>query len=331
MQFLSDCAIMSGMELYEANKILRTVKSALSADGYKLPPSADADGLMMLLDRLDPDKFLAQKIKHARSADKNSAAYNRSFHYLAFFRALIAVKNGMPAPVTYTSAMLLHKTVCGDLNADAGKPRAAELLTDGNAHTDPKYIAGSLKSMIAKMNDTEIAPTISKEDFAGYLSHYMRELLIMHPFDRGSDFTLRLFLVMFSKLKGFSLLLYRSTPSAIKDAEDKAFKTDDVTPLYKLFLNCLSYERTTAPSPVRDGAPRTRRELARDLRRPARKNNEVAAVQQPEPRGGKKTASAAKSKEDVLRRAIRLQQKISKLNQQITELIQPLEKTEGDE
>ncbi len=29
---------MSGMELYEANKILRTVKSALSADGYKLPP-----------------------------------------------------------------------------------------------------------------------------------------------------------------------------------------------------------------------------------------------------------------------------------------------------
>ena len=204
-------------------------------------------------------------------------------------------------------------------------------MTDGNAHTDPKYIAGSLKSIITKMNDTEIAPTISKEDFAGYLSHYMRELLIMHPFDRGSDFTLRLFLVMFSKLKGFSLLLYRSTPSAIKDAEDKAFKTDDVTPLYKLFLNCLSYERTTAPSPARDGAPRTRRELARDLRRPARKNNEVAAVQQPEPRGGKKPAAAAKSKEDVLKRAIRLQQKISKLNEQLTELIQPLEKTEGDE
>lgn len=317
------------MELYEANKILRTVKSALSADGYKLPPAADADGLMMLLDRLDPDKFLAQKIKHARASDKNSAAYDRSFHYLAFFRALIAVKNGMPSPVTYMSVMLLHKTVCGDLIADAGKPRTAELLTDGNAHTDPKYIAGSLKAIIAKMNDTEIAPTISKEDFAGYLSHYMRELLIMHPFDRGSTLTLRLFMIMFCKLKGFSLLLYRSTPSMIKDAEDKAFKTDDVTPLYKLFVNCLSYERTTS-TPARDSAPRTRRELARDLRRPIRKSNETAATSA-NAHNNKKTAADAKSKEDVLRRAVRLQQKISKLNEQLTELIQPLERTEGDD
>lgn len=331
MQYSSAYAIIVDMELYEANKILRTVKSALSADGYKLPPSADADGLMMLLDRLDIDKFLAQKIKHARTADKSSAAFKRSFHYLAFFRALAAVKNGMPSPMTYMSVMMLHKTVCGDLNVDAGKPRTAELLTDGNAHTDPKYIAGSLKAIIAKMNDTEIAPTISKEDFAGYLSHYMRELLIMHPFDLGSELTLRLFLVMFCKQKGFSLLLYRSTPSTIKDAEDKAFKTDDITPLYKLFLNCLSYERTTAPAQTRDSAPRTRRELARDLRHPTRKTGESATSASNRNGNGKNTTASAKTKEDVLKRAIRLQQKISKLNEQLTELIQPLEKTDGDE
>ena len=283
----------------------------------------------MFGDRLDADKFLAQKIKHARTADKVSAAYKRNFYYFAFFRALSAVKAGMSSPVTYMSVMLLHKTLCGDLNGNAGKPRAAELLTDGNAHTDPKYIAGSLKAIITKMNATEPAPTISKEDFAGYLSHYMRELLIMHPFDSGSDLTLRLFLVIFCKLKGFSLLLYRATPSMIKDAEDKAFKTDDITPLFKLFLNCLSYERTTVAAQKSDGAPRTKREVTRDIRRPVRKDR--AELDRPTDKQKKSDAAGSKSKEEVLKRAIRLQQKISKLNEQLTELIQPLEKTDSDE
>lgn len=349
------------MELHEANKILRTVKTALSADGVKLPPSAETDGLMMLLDKLNPEKFLAPKIKHAKTLDVNSAAFNRSYAYLAFFRALLALKTGISDSVTAMSVMLLHKTVCGDLDEEAGKPRTVEFFTSGSAHTDPKYISGSLKSIVSKMNDIGSAPTISKEDFAGYLSHYMRELIIMHPFERGSEFTVRLFVALFCKLKGFSLCFYRCPPSAIKTAEDQAFATDDVTPLYKLLINCLSYERT-ATVPQQKQIPRTRREINnRDFRRVSRvetaaakpfeqknaakpadiadeksessnkrtKPDEKRANTQGKKNGKPSAKPRGKSDDDVLKRAIRLQQKISKLNEQLTELIQPLDKSDN--
>ncbi|MCM1368101.1 MAG: Fic family protein [Roseburia sp.] len=359
------------MELHEANKILRTVKAALSADGVKLPPSAETDGLMLLLDKLDAEKFLAPKIKHAKTLDRGSAAFTRAAACISFFRGLLALKTGISGSVTAMSLMLLHKSLCGDLDEEAGKPRASDLTTSGSAHTDPKYISGSLKSIASKMNDIESAPTISKEDFAGYLSHYMRELVIMHPFERGSEFTVRIFVALFCKLKGFSLYYYRCPPSSIKVAEDEAFATDDITPMYKLFINCLSYERT-AVAPPQKQIPRTRREINnRDFRRIPRTGAETAAVKQAEQKPQKQTdgteaarpaapdkQSAAnkrenrraekaekaektgkngkpqskprgKSDDDVLKRAIRLQQKISKLNEQLTELIQPLDKSDN--
>lgn len=312
------------MELYEANRILRSVKSALAADGYKLPSSAETDGLMMLLDRLDADKFLAPKIKHARERiPVGSAAYERSYKYFAFFRALQTAKTGATGPVTSVSMMLLHKTLCGDIDDEAGKPRTDDALTSGNAHTDPKYIGGSLKAILAKMNEIGNAPETSKDDFAGYLSHYMRELIILHPFTRGNEFTLRIFIMLFCKLKGFSLSYYRASLSAITSAENAAFIDDDVTPLYKLLSECLSYDHKTVP-PEQASAPRTRREVARDVHRPSKPQKTDTPTKKPPQK-----QKSGLSEDEVIKRAIRLQQKISKLNEQLTELIQPLEDKES--
>ena len=312
------------MELYEANRILRSVKSAIAADGYKLPASAETDGLMLLLDRLDLDKFLAPKIKRARASGvKSGAASDAVYNYIAFFRALQAVKSvSVGTNVTAVTAMMLHKTLFGDLDPSAGKPRSAELITGGNAHTDPKYISGSIKSIASKMNEITGAPMTAKEDFAGYLSHYMRELLILHPFDRGSNFTARVFAIIFCRVKGFDLAYYRVGIKTIEQAEDAAFAADDVTPLFKLFAECLSYDHKSTTQNNVSTPPRTRREVAKDLCRPTR----------PSPNSTKKqsTSHARKkngnglSEEEVLKRAVRLQQKISKLNEQLTELIQPL-------
>ncbi len=308
------------MELYEANKILRSVKAALYADGYKLPQSAETDGLMLLLDRLDGEKFLATKLKHSTAA-KGTSAFDRMFSFNAFFRALTAFKTDLPDPVTTVALTLLHKSLCGDLDPNAGKPRTTDVYTGGNAHTDPKYISGSLKSMLAKMNDIEKSPNIGKEDFAGYLTHYMRELLIMHPFENGSEFTARIFIMMFCKLKGFSLCYYRSPVSAIKAAENAAFIDDDITPLFKLFLNCLSYERTVNKPKEVSGAPRTRRELnSRTRVAPQRIDNgdDIAALKN---KALEQQKSDNVQNDDVLKRAIKLQQKITRLNEQLTELM----------
>lgn len=312
------------MELHEANRILRSVKAALYADGVKLPPSAETDGLMMLLGKLDQNKFLMPKIRHARTLAPQSTAYARSYAYIAFFRALTALTNNIQDPVTSLSCMLLHKNICGDIDADAGKPRGTEATTDGNAHTDPKYISGSLKSIIAKMNDIESAPTIGREDFAGYLTHYMRELIILHPFERGSEFTVRIFMMLFCKLKGFSLCFYRAPAAQIRQAEKAAFISDDVSPLYKLLLTCLSYEHTVA-IPKQKPSVKTRRELASKTRVSPDTDSQseidavkLKALEKPD----------AEADGEVLKRAIKLQQKISKLNEQLTELMSQTEKTD---
>ncbi len=309
------------MELYEANRILRSVKAALYADGYKLPQSAETDGLMLLLDRLDGDKFLASKLKHSHTAAKGTPLFDKMFAFNAFFRALSAFKTDLPDPVTTVALTLLHKSLCGDLDVGAGKPRATEVFTGGNAHTDPKYISGSLKSMLAKMNDIEKSPIIGKEDFAGYLTHYMRELLIMHPFEYGSEFTARIFIMLFCKLKGFSLCYYRSPVSAIKAAENAAFIDDDITPLFKLFLNCLSYEQTVVKPKEVSAAPRTRRELNNKPHVAPQKINggdDMAALKN---KALEQQKTDTVQSDDVLKRAIKLQQKITRLNEQLTELM----------
>lgn len=309
------------MELYEANRILRTVRSAFAVDGYKPPSSAESDGLLLLLGRLDGEKYLLPKIKHTATLDRGSAAFDRNNKFIMFFRALQTVKNAViNDPVTAMTLMLLHKAVCGDFDPDAGKLRIADAHTDGNAHTDPKYIAGSMKSVFAKINETAGAPQTSKDEFAGYLSYYMREFIILHPFTRGSELTVRIFTMLLCKLKGFSLDYSRSTVSALKTAETAALAADDVAPLYKLFSECLSYDHKTSTS----SPPKTKREAARDLFRPSR------TVSDERPRTATVKKQKQQSDDDVLKRAIRLQQKISRLNEQLNELIRPLENTDDD-
>lgn len=305
------------MELYEANRILRTAKTAICADDYKLPSAAETDGLLMLLGKLDAGKYLTPKIKHTLSL--SGTARERENKRIVFFRALTLMTTELPDPVTVTSLLLVHRALAGDVIPDAGKLRTAPAATDGNAHTDPKYISGSLKSIISKMNEIGSAPNVAKEDFAGYLSHYMRELIILRPFDSFSDFTVRIFLAMFCKNKGYVLGLYRTTPQAIKGAENQAFTTDDIAPLYTVLTDCLMYEKKTASAPPR--TPRTKREAAKDLTRPSRAK---PTHRSPAPPHGKEL------NDDIIRRAVKLQQKISRLNEQLAELIKPLENVDDE-
>ena len=286
------------MELREASKILQTVKSALAADGYKIPPAVETDGMLMLLNKFYCEKYLTSKIKQARSSVKHAAAFKRADTPVLFFRALETLRDGI-ANVTTLSLTLINKNLCGDVFPDAGKLRENEKFTNGNEHTDPKYISGSLKSLIAKMNETTPAPETDKEDFASYLTHYMRELIIMHPFEHDSPLSIRLFASAFSRIKGFSLNYNKVPPPQIKSSENDAFFTDDVTPLYIMLSGCLTYDHLAPPKKQQ----RTKRETTENIeRRPKSIANEIMDKVK-------------------LRRAVRLQQKISRLNDQLTEIV----------
>ena len=252
----------------------------------------------MLLNKVDCEKYLTSKIKQARSSVKNAAAFKRAYTPVLFFRALETLRDGI-ANVTTLSLTLINKNLCGDVFPDAGKLRENEKFTNGNEHTDPKYISGSLKSLIAKMNETTPAPETDKEDFASYLTHYMRELIIMHPFEHDSPLSIRLFASAFSRIKGFSLNYNKVPPPQIKSSENDAFFTDDVTPLYIMLSGCLTYDHLAPPKKQQ----RTKRETTENIeRRPKSIANEIMDKVK-------------------LRRAVRLQQKISRLNDQLTEIV----------
>ncbi len=312
------------MELYEANRILRSVKAAATADGFKLPSSAETDGLMMLLGKLDTEKYIVRLAKHCSSYVRGSANYDRAIRLCAFFRALLSVQAGLYEKPTVASLVALNKTLFGDACDSAGKLRESDAFTDGNAHTDPKYITGSLKAITAKMSETAGAPATGKEDFAIYLSHYMRELIILHPLEIGSEFTIRIFILMFCKTKGFALYYYRATPASVRSAETDALATDDVTPLFTLFTECLAYDYKTATTTP---PAKTRRETdKKDLCRTTRQSSSQIQPGKQQPNNKK----SRQSEDDVLKRAVRLQQKISKLNDQLTELMRPIEKSKRD-
>ena len=300
------------MELYEANRILRSVKAAAAADGFKLPAAAETDGLLMLLDKIDAEKHIAKLVTRTLEKTHTPATRDRAINLIAFFSALDAVRRGLHEKPSVSMLCALNNELY-EGTAVSGKLRSVTAATGGSAHTDPKYISGSLRSITAKMDEIVGAPTTAKEDFAVYLSHYMRELVILRPFEVGSEFTVRIFIIMFCRQKGFALDYFRSTPHAIKSAEGDAFITDDVTPLYTLFSSCLAYDYKAA-SPTQ--SPPTRKdEKKKPQKKPA----------QSESKSDKAASDEPLSDDKIIIRAVRLQQKISKLNEQLTELMKPLE------
>lgn len=226
------------MELYECKKTVRSVKAALAVDGRSLPNTARGDGIMLLTGKLTPDEYLSPLISKSKLAKQPN---KRTVNLYVFLRALQFLNAHMTECPTHKTLTALNKALYGDFERQAGKLRAEERCTFGNAHTSPKYISSSLKKIISKMNDTPSADVCSKHDFAGYISHYMRELYILHPMETGSELTVRIFIMLFCELKGFSLCFYRVPPSQIAESERVAFCADDIAPLYNVLDTCLSY------------------------------------------------------------------------------------------
>lgn len=314
------------MELYEANKILRNAKSIFASLSIKIPPQLETDGLLILLDKLDPESYLRSRRDKYRAKDFSSAKLS----VFPLFVRTLQILTGRETTFTSVTLSLMHKRLCGDIDRTAGVFRNRSLSTNGCEHADYRYIGGSLKSITAKMNEAESSPQLSKEDFATLLTHYMRELIILCPFEKYNILFVDVFCVVFAKAKGFSLSFYKESPLAVKSAQDSAFYTDDVTPLYKSLITCLSYETKTVaqyaktrrelnavtPTDVKKTKPKTHTKL------PAVKTDD--SVSEPVREVSATVHEPTKSApDDVLRRVVKLQQKIAKLNEQLNELIKP--------
>lgn len=315
MQISGEYDIILMMEFPEANRILRNVKAIFQVDGYKLPPALETDGIMVLLGKTDAERYLKPKCDRIR--DSADAVKSRLTIYPLFIRALqLTSELSMQFALGTVTLSLIHKRLCGDFLQNGGALRTTNISSGDNAHADYKLIYGSLKSMLSKMSEIESSPKIAKDDFLGYITNYMREFIILCPFENYSSLVMRIFFSRFCENKGFALCYYKNVARIIHDAEDNAFVTDNVADLYQALLPCVTYRWRT--SAEREIIPRSRREI-----NAAPRTDEIAKPT--------KNLNDKKSTQDdeAIRRAVKLQQKIAKLNEQLTDVIKDIKPHSG--
>jgi fido (protein-threonine AMPylation protein) len=132
----------------------------------------------------------------------------------------------------------LHRALCQSAAQKSGELRKVNIKRYGCACIGSKLLPTALENMFAQLNKTPTSS--SKADFAAVLTHFMREMQILSPFAFGNDKISRQFFKLFAASRGFILDYRLAPPSRLSDALSTAFKTDDVTPLYKCVLKLLS-------------------------------------------------------------------------------------------
>ncbi len=133
-----------------------------------------------------------------------------------------------------------HKTLF-EPKPKCGELRTGELMLAGGSCADPKLLRGSLKNVLAKLQQMPSAPQANKADFAAQLCCYIRELIILSPFSYGNGIARRAFIQNFCASRGFSLNYAAVTKPELSAAENEAFATDAPQPLFSALIKCLNY------------------------------------------------------------------------------------------
>lgn len=220
------------MELSKANRIISSVRASMRMDGYSVSPALQTLGGLMLLNVNTPEESME---KIGSSPYKSTASI--------FFRLLSIVK--MPTPLYFDIETLqfLHRTLYADLRPDPGSLRKINISKNGASCIDYKLLPASLRAVLDQLKKKDPGKTVTKNDFAAYLAYFMREMLILSPFPYGNGLTLRLFFELYSASRGFLLDYNKCDYKEFSAAETVALAADDVQPLYKCLVKCLSYLR----------------------------------------------------------------------------------------
>lgn len=248
------------MELALANKILRNTKSSMLMDGYKVTPNLETDGLMILLGKINPVTYLNAKIEKYKTKSEqnksnklglNASELSSLAPIIIFVRLLQLTK--LDSIEIYDNMLLqkLHKKIFSDIFYDAGVFRKTNDVEGDENHPNFKYVSGSLKTILSRLNQIEQSPILSKSDFAMQLTHYTQEINILSPFSYGNGIVRRLFFQLFSNSKGFSLDYYKVTYRSFIEAQKIAYSTDDILQLYNCLNSCTTYYNKTIKKPLK--------------------------------------------------------------------------------
>ncbi len=218
----------------------------------------------------------------------DKAAFFKKSAKSPLYARLIAVADGNAQECTAESFCAVHKALY-EPKAKCGELRSGELTLTGGSCTPPNLLRGSLKNVLAKLEQVQGAPAAGKTDFAANLCCYLRELLILSPFTYGNDAARRAYLQNFCMQRGFLLNYAAVSKKELTAAETTAFASDDPQPLFTLLVKCLSYQREEPPKKRR----------ARTVPAPARQLPEKAPAEKEKAPRKTITAPAKSGHEEI--------------------------------
>lgn len=282
------------MEAKRAENLIKNAAAMLSFCGLTVSVKNKADALSCLT----ADRDL---IKPAQTKAQNGRL---------FFRTLQCMQTQLACCDT-AALCKLHLKLYEGVYSDAGKLRTAPAELDGSSFTDSSLIAGSLKRLLAKMDELGSSPDVSKEDFALTLTYYFSELFLLCPFSSGGLLTQTLFFYLFAQSKGFYANFHKCGPNDFIQALKATFFTDETSKLFVCFSDIISYyvseERQPQPEIKIMNATVVKRELKREnvikpLTRAA-KAGDNAKRAKPQPLKAEKRVKPARAAAKVIRGA----------------------------
>lgn len=262
------------MEIQSEN-LIKNATAILAASGIKVSATAEKDAAAMFAGKKDRSQLCR---KGSRGA-------------ILFFRTLVSLTR---IPEAFDSAALtkLHGFLFEETDF-AGKLRTTPAELNGSGFADATLIAGSLKRLVKKLNESSGAPETAKEDFALSLTHYFSEMFLLYPFKTGTLTAMAVFFYHFAVSRGYRLDYFKCGGKRLCEATADAFLTDETSKLFLCLSEALSYLSSESETATVEAVP-----LGRERKRVAKTKTLVKVAEkkeQPKPKIRQKTAPAEKA------------------------------------
>ena len=124
---------------------------------------------------------------------------------ITLIKQMELLKNPIKGNFTKAHLMNIHKFIFEDLYSFAGKIRREQISKADTLFYPPNLIDRELDKVFAKIKEKNMLRETDEEKIFDNLAYVMAELNIIHPFREGNGRSIREFIRLMAKRKGYDL------------------------------------------------------------------------------------------------------------------------------
>ena len=124
---------------------------------------------------------------------------------ITLIKQMELLKNSLKGNFTKSHLMNIHKFIFEDIYPFAGKIRREKISKADTMFYPPELIDRELDKLFTKIKEDKMLKEASGEKFFDNMAYIMAELNIIHPFREGNGRTIREFVRLMAKHRGYNL------------------------------------------------------------------------------------------------------------------------------